>query len=125
MNSDYYPAGAAGDPNAPYNEREVPCRDFDCEVSVTLTKVMPIATTCYTVVCEDESGQEVVPVSPDWLEDYADDDRYVGLEVLLAELDKLLTMELANVNTVGNQRKRMLAMQQECRGWQQTFIEIG
>lgn len=41
---DNYPPGAAHDSSAPYNEREIPKRDFDCKVSFVISKKMPIAS---------------------------------------------------------------------------------
>jgi hypothetical protein len=46
---DNYPPGAAHDSSAPYNEREIPKRDFDCKVSFVISKKMPIA--CFLVEC--------------------------------------------------------------------------
>lgn len=45
--SGYYPMGAEHDPRAPWNEKEVEERVFDCEVTVTLRKVVPVATQSY------------------------------------------------------------------------------
>ena len=43
-NSDYYPAGAANDPNAPYNEVEPPEREFDCSATMVLNKDTLVTT---------------------------------------------------------------------------------
>lgn len=40
---DNYPPGAAHDSSAPYNEREIPNRDYNCKVSFVISKKMPIA----------------------------------------------------------------------------------
>lgn len=53
---DNYPPGAAHDPNAPYNEPLIPERDFDVEVTITMSKVVTITTDNYVPECDDEDG---------------------------------------------------------------------
>ena len=36
--SGYYPEGAEFDPNAPWNEKEIPMEEIEVEVTVTLKK---------------------------------------------------------------------------------------
>lgn len=53
---DNYPPGAANDPNAPYNEPLIPERDFDVEVTITMSKVVTITTDNYVPEYDDEDG---------------------------------------------------------------------
>ena len=53
---DNYPPGAAHDPNAPYNEPLIPERDFDVEVTITMSKVVTITTDNYVPEYDDEDG---------------------------------------------------------------------
>lgn len=53
---DNYPPGAAHDPNAPYNEPVIPERDFDVEVTITMSKVVTITTDNYVPEYDDEDG---------------------------------------------------------------------
>lgn len=53
---DNYPPGAAHDPNAPYNEPLIPERDFDVEVTITMSKVVTITTDNYVPEYDDEYG---------------------------------------------------------------------
>ena len=53
---DNYPPGAANDPNAPYNEPVIPERDFDVEVTITMSKVVTITTDNYVPEYDDEDG---------------------------------------------------------------------
>lgn len=53
---DNYPPGAAHDPNAPYNEPIIPERDFDVEVTITMSKVVTITTDNYVPEYDDEDG---------------------------------------------------------------------
>ena len=53
---DNYPPGAAHDPNAPYNEPLIPEREFDVEVTITMSKVVTITTDNYVPEYDDEDG---------------------------------------------------------------------
>ena len=50
--SGYYPAGAEHDPNAPWNPEDIPEREVDVTVSVTLSKTLKIKVSDYTVDSE-------------------------------------------------------------------------
>lgn len=54
--SDYYPAGAYSDPNAPYNEPMIPERDFEVSVAQVLTKEDTVKTDQYVQEYDDEDG---------------------------------------------------------------------
>ena len=45
--SDYYPAGAEHDPNAPYNEREPELKKVKLDVCLTIHKVVEVETDKY------------------------------------------------------------------------------
>ena len=50
--SGYYPAGAEHDPNAPWNQEDIPEREVEVTVSVTLSKTLKIKVSDYTVDAE-------------------------------------------------------------------------
>lgn len=50
-----YPPGA-DTPDAPWNEPLIPERDFDVEVTITMSKVVTITTDNYVPECDDEDG---------------------------------------------------------------------
>ena len=50
--SGYYPAGAEHDPNAPWNQEDIPEREVEVTVSVTLSKTLKIKVSDYTVDSE-------------------------------------------------------------------------
>lgn len=60
--SDYYPAGAYNDPNAPYNQHDNEPIDVDVSVTITLSKDTTISTCDYIADvwedwdCDDEGG---------------------------------------------------------------------
>lgn len=49
MESGWYPPGAEFDPNAPYNEVELPDKEIEVTVSVTLSKTVKVKVNDYTV----------------------------------------------------------------------------
>ena len=51
--SGYYPAGAEFDPRAPWNEVELPPKDVEVTISVTVSKTMKVPVGDYTI---DEEG---------------------------------------------------------------------
>ena len=50
--SGYYPAGAEHDPNAPWNQEDIPAREVEVTVSITLSKTLKIEVSDYTVDSE-------------------------------------------------------------------------
>ena len=57
--SGYYPPGAEHDPNAPWNQEELPEREIEVTVSVTLSKTVKIKVSDYTITDsgKDEDGE--------------------------------------------------------------------
>ena len=51
--SGYYPAGAEFDPRAPWNEVELPPKDVEVTVSITVSRTMKVPVRDYTI---DEEG---------------------------------------------------------------------
>ena len=57
IESGYYPPGAEFDPNAPYNEKELPEKEIKVTVYITLSKTVKIKVSDYTVYSnEDDNG---------------------------------------------------------------------
>lgn len=58
IESGYYPPGAEFDPNAPYNQKELPEKEIEVTVSITLSKTVKIKISDYTIYSnEDERGR--------------------------------------------------------------------
>ena len=67
--SDYYPAGAYNDPNAPYNEVELPEIEVTATVNIAMTKDIVVTTDQYTM---DEEGHRELLTS------YSDIEELIG-----------------------------------------------
>lgn len=53
MESGYYPPGAEYDSNAPYNQTELPEKDIEVTISVTLSKTVKVTVDDYKVERDD------------------------------------------------------------------------
>lgn len=118
MNSDYYPAGAYNDPNAPYNQREIPEIEVKCDVMVSVVREgVPVMTDNYT---RDEDG--IVVFQEYLLDDY--ENCHHDIPELLGELAKYIKGELAG-GMIGDRRRQLLDMLADCQGWrtEETSVE--
>lgn len=71
-NEDYYPAGAANDPNAPYNEVEPEAVAFDVDATFTIVKTVELCTKQYEGGYVDEEGykEPYDTLGVDWQAEY-------------------------------------------------------
>lgn len=123
---DNYPPGAANDPNAPYNQVEVPERDFDVLISQTLSKSTSVETNDYIPVSEREedfNNSYCDTSDTDWKKVYSDYGRYTALE-LIEEFKKLLQENLPNLKEDPKKYRKYKNLIEECEGWVEDDIEI-
>lgn len=117
MNSDYYPAGAYSDTNAPFNQCEIPEIEVKCDVMVSVVREgVPVMTDNYT---RDEDGIEA-------LQEYLPDDYencHYGIPELLGELAKYINGELAG-GVTGDRRRQLLGMLADCQGWRTEVTSV-
>ena len=117
MNSDYYPAGAYRDPNAPWNKVDIPEITVKCDVMVSVVREgVPVITDNYT---RDEDGIEV------YQECLADDyeNCHHDIPELLGELAKYINGELAG-GVTGDRRRQLLGMLADCQGWRTEVTSV-
>lgn len=133
--SGYYPPGAEFDCSAPYNEVEVPERDFDVEVVETLTRTVSVTTQKYVPEFDEEDGHTYANTDDtDWQEVYTDN--YMPLAKLMEEMKKETE---AFVNDIEQQlkvckqedrfrltqrRRRLKELVANMEGWEQSEIKI-
>lgn len=121
---DYYPAGAYNDPNAPYNEVELPDIEVSCEVSITLTKKdAPVFTDNYIVALVDEGykGYEVLDSYQELADKYAA--QHYSLTGLLDELAKYIRGELQG-DISHSRRNELERMLEDCQDWEEGDTDI-
>lgn len=130
IESGYYPPGAEFDSRAPWNEQEVPERQFDVCISQTLSKSTRVTTNDYVPeVDQDEDGvyESTADTSDtDWEAAY-DRDHYTPLQ-LINLFRGSLSEELNSIINKPNQdlkRKKYLEeLISECSDWTEDETEV-
>ena len=117
MNSDYYPAGAYNDPNAPWNKVDKPEIMVKCDVMVSVIREgVPVITDNYT---RDEDG--IVVFQEHLTDDY--ENCHHDIPKLLGELAKYIRGELAG--DISRERRNELEdMLADCQGWRTEMTSI-
>lgn len=139
--ADFYPAGAYKDPNAPYNQVDVPEKEFDVTCSQTLSKTVSVWTNNYIPGAEgvdyepdDEGGCYAVgwhdpddTSDTDWVEEYKND-HYTPLELI--ELYKETLKEqlkswegMDDTVSAKTQIRKIEHLIEECSNWTEDEIE--
>ena len=131
--SDYYPAGAYLDPDAPYNQHDPDPVEFDVTCVQTLSKTVPVETCNYTEEVDeeyDEEGQKYRSASydtsdVDWGEEYTNNDYHTPLQLI--NLFKRYLEDMVNgTETCIKSPAFLKALINECEGWEDdetTFVE--
>ena len=126
--SGYYPAGAEWDPNAPYNEVEVPEKDFDITCCQTLSKTTVVTTNNYIPGAsgcdyerDDEGGccavgwQDSDDTSDtSWSDEYKENGHYTPLQ-LIGMLKMRVEKELKDLENAPIDTKQPYAKAAEVR----------
>ena len=119
---DNYPPGAAHDPNAPYNEVEIPEREFDVTISMSLSRTVQCYTNKYIPEVDEENGHLYVDTSDTpWSEVYGDNHKTIP--ELLEELKKYIQKDLDNLADDETKmdkafhRRRLEFLLTECDEW--------
>lgn len=123
--SGYYPPGAEFDPRAPWNEREVPERQFDVCISQTLSKSTRVTTNDYVPeVDQDEDGvyESIDTSDTDWKAAY-NNSHYTPLE-LIGLFKEFLEKHLPDpiVDIKGYRKHKSLI--KECEDWVEDELEV-
>ena len=136
IESGYYPLGAEFDTNAPYNEVEVPDKEFDVTCCQTLSKTVTVTTNNYIPGAsgvdyepDDEGGvyasgwQEDDDTSEtDWSEEYHSNDYHTPEQLL--QLFKQCLTEMASKENYFKSKIWTEHLISECDGWIEDEIEF-
>ena len=87
--SDYYPAGAEHDPNAPYNEREPELKKVKLDVYLTIHKVVEVETDKYYQFAGEINDGEYLPPMIEFDEQEIEND-FLSYTTLPHELARLV-----------------------------------
>ena len=127
--SGYYPPGAEYDPRAPWNQSDLPEKEFDAVCSQTLSKTDTVFTNNYIPGAVDaesewdgEGYQTVYNREPDdtaniiWRDEWHENDHYTPIQ-LIELFQKYLLDEVNGSNTVNRSNKFLNHIITECNGW--------
>ena len=134
--ADYYPIGAYRDPSAPYNQPDIPEKEFEITCSQSLSRTATICTDNYIPGAsgvdweiDDEghpyaSGWHDDPDTSDtnWAEEYHDNDHYTPIQ-LIELFRRHLENELDNSNIPQNRVNKYKHLIEECEGWTEDETE--
>ena len=128
--ADFYPAGAYSDPSAPYNQVDVPEKEFDVTCTQTLSRTVSVLTNNYVPGgewCEYDDGITIGGHDPDdtsdtnWADEYHDNDYLTPLQ-LIEIFKQYLENDLNRMGEVKNERwiKHLI---EECSNWTEDETE--
>lgn len=117
IKSGYYPPGAEFDLNAPYNQTELPEREFNVTISQTLSKTVTVLTNDYSleVNCGEDGIYEVCDTSDTaWKKAYEDN---FHTPVQLIKILKLVLEENKKKGIVFKTEGYTNDLIEECEDW--------
>lgn len=122
---DYFPAGAYNDPNAPYNQCDVPDRDFEVNVSVTIHKdFVPVTTNDYNPEMDEEDGRCYANTEDtDW--DKAYTTQHNSIVDMLAKLKQYVEKDIEEYKKQGKRVPSVLTdLLEDCSDWTDEEIDV-
>lgn len=121
---DYYPAGAYNDPNAPYNQVDVPEKEFEITCSQSLSTTVSIFTSnyVYTRDCDEEGCYESYDTSDTcWEDEYRNSGYHTPLQ-LLHLFKEFLEQQKGN-GIIFKTPRFTDKLIEECESWTEDEIE--
>lgn len=113
--ADYYAPGSYNDPNAPWNERVIPERDFDLTISQSLSRTVTVCTDDYNPEYDDEDGRTYANTeNTDWNKVYSEN--YHTPLQLIQLFKEVLQKDLEKGIIFKNQRFTD-SLIEECNDW--------
>ena len=118
--SGFYPAGAEFDSKAPYNELNIPEREFEIDVELVLRKKTIVRTDDYLPrLIKTKVGRKTIEVDStedtDWKAAF--ENSHYTIPELLQELKRYIEQDLERYK--GNKRFECMlkGMLEDCNGW--------
>lgn len=118
---DNYPPGAANDPDAPYNEPLIPERDFDLNVTVTLSRQVTICTDMYRPEYEDGCTYANTE-DTDWKKEY--EEKCYTIPDLLNILVGYIKEDLKRYGGLKRKERELNEILEACQEWKVDEVEI-
>lgn len=122
-----YPEGAKYDKSAPYNQNISEEKEFDCTISITLSKNTTVYTDDYEVECiedyDEETGRpcgyDVYHTSDKAVEDAYQQQHYTPLELIeeFKHVLETLVLPALKESKDSKSKKYFDFLVSECEGW--------
>lgn len=134
MESGYYPLGAEHDPNAPYNQVDLPKMEFKVTATFSVDKEVTVKTSDYVTEedWDDDMGKcESIDTSDtDWIAAYQE--QHESIEDLLCAFKELLDEHITtmindmqcHIEIDKARLKRFQYLKSECEGWVTHDFEV-
>ena len=134
MESGYYPLGAEHDPNAPYNQVDLPEMEFKVTATFSVDKEVTVRTSDYVVEedWDDDMGKcESIDTSDtNWIATYQE--QHESIEDLLCAFKELLDEHITtmindmqcHIEIDKARLKRFQYLKSECEGWVTHDFEV-
>jgi hypothetical protein len=124
MESGYYPPGAEFDPSAPYNQVDLPEREIEVTVSVTLSKTVKVMVDDYSVEEDaDEDGRYLSYDFSDCDLHKAVEDQITLPQDLAAFTERMFNQHCASLKAVGMPKYLKDAIE-DCKDWLVDEMEV-
>ena len=111
---------------APYEERDVPSKDFDVEVNYTIRKTCRLRTDNYGIECDDFERQAFVNTElTDWKQEF--ECTHYTINELLRELGKYIKKDIESDPTNKAKCLSLQRMYDDVQGWdvvESEFVEL-
>lgn len=134
MESGYYPLGAEHDPNAPYNQVDLPEMEFKVTATFSVDKEVTVRTSDYVTEedWDDDMGKcESIDTSDtNWIAAYQE--QHESIEDLLCAFKELLDEHITtmindmqcHIEIDKARLKRFQYLKSECEGWVTHDFEV-
>lgn len=119
MNSNYPLMSQSEWDNAPWNEVEVPERDFEIDVEFVMRKSVTVTTNNYVPSYPDEEGYvEPADTSDTNWEDVYNESGHYTVPELLQELENYIKEDLERYKGNRTKERQLKEMLEDCQGWE-------
>lgn len=123
MESGYYPPGAEFDPNAPWNQVDLPEREIEVTISVTLSKTVKVMVDDYEVEEDADEDGRYLSYNYDNCDLYRAVEDQVVLPQNLAEFTERMFNHDLNLKAAGMPKYLKDAIA-DCKDWSVDEMEV-
>lgn len=113
IESGYYPTGTEHDPRAPWNEKDIPEKELEVCVSVTLSKTVKIKVSDYEVIDSGKDGDG----------EYFEDIDYSNCD-LKGAVEEQIILPYEAYKSIAVNTERSKKVYEDLKGWNVDEFEV-